>query len=680
MNRSCLSFLAISYALTLGQIEDLKYPCRNQLQDFSLPSLKGNKFVGPIASFEPEGLQFAQPISVIFPVDLSQYKKLNALKAYLYDESIDKWIPTPITNIDEENGLVTASIDHFSSLALALEDDGLDTTHNIDDAGDFDMGFGCGTIKDINRNGGPPKWPLDLILLASLMLWFGLRNAKFKKIAKPALLMLYCKRWLEIKLKKGYFLALESVAVGNPLNSIALYKEQMMIKKSIALMSTIAVICALSIFPGNADSATYYVSPSGSDSNSGTTASSPWETITKAADTAVAGDTVIVKAGTYTDPTATSQEAFNPANSGTSTNPITFKSDPPLAAILIEFKSGVPALAVYGRNNIVIDGFKVEGRLGVYYSDHITIQNNEVIKGGIQAGDASLNWGIIVHTADDNIIRDNYVHDMLHSGNSSHNTAGIMVGFIANRNIIERNYVDAGGGTVYSAYGQKGGDINDNTWNNNIAENAKVGFLGMGSTDGTKWASDNNFFNNTIINCTIGAFELDHNTQRFKIQNNTAYNCTSFLHAIKASNIDHEISYNIGVGYTYAIRWEGYSEVSGSIVTPFTSLINYSDNNCFHEFPSFAYREKTPTLNYTFAEWKDATSHDSNSYFTDPLFEDVDKNNFTLKQSSPCKTVDETTGQIQYWGASDADPIDRPTEDPPTDSASPSAPIGLWIQ
>jgi hypothetical protein len=62
--------------------------------------------------------------------------------------------------------------------------------------------------------------------------------------------------------------------------------------------------------------ATYYVSPPGNDSNSGTE-SSPWGTIQKAADTLAAGDTVIVQAGTY-------NERVTPARSGTPGNPITF--------------------------------------------------------------------------------------------------------------------------------------------------------------------------------------------------------------------------------------------------------------------------------------------------------------------------------------------------------------------
>ena len=65
-----------------------------------------------------------------------------------------------------------------------------------------------------------------------------------------------------------------------------------------------------------AHSATYTVSTQGNDKNPGT-AQSPWRTIQKAANTAIAGDTVQVQAGTYA-------ERVTFPKSGTASNPITF--------------------------------------------------------------------------------------------------------------------------------------------------------------------------------------------------------------------------------------------------------------------------------------------------------------------------------------------------------------------
>ncbi|MEO0734185.1 MAG: right-handed parallel beta-helix repeat-containing protein, partial [Bacteroidota bacterium] len=61
-----------------------------------------------------------------------------------------------------------------------------------------------------------------------------------------------------------------------------------------------------------------HVDPSGNDGNAGT-AAAPYATIGKAAAVAVAGDVVIIHAGTY-------EETLRPANSGTPGNPIVFRS------------------------------------------------------------------------------------------------------------------------------------------------------------------------------------------------------------------------------------------------------------------------------------------------------------------------------------------------------------------
>ena len=66
-----------------------------------------------------------------------------------------------------------------------------------------------------------------------------------------------------------------------------------MIKK--ALFNAIVVLT----FSGLAQATTYYVSPIGSDSYNGTSLSTPFKTIQKAANSARAGDTVFVKAGNY---------------------------------------------------------------------------------------------------------------------------------------------------------------------------------------------------------------------------------------------------------------------------------------------------------------------------------------------------------------------------------------------
>ena len=77
-----------------------------------------------------------------------------------------------------------------------------------------------------------------------------------------------------------------------------------------------AIIATFLFIAGVADAASYYVSKTGSDTNSGAQAS-PWLTVAHAAAVASAGDTVTINPGTYSEDVTLSK-------SGTSTARITF--------------------------------------------------------------------------------------------------------------------------------------------------------------------------------------------------------------------------------------------------------------------------------------------------------------------------------------------------------------------
>jgi len=88
-------------------------------------------------------------------------------------------------------------------------------------------------------------------------------------------------------------------------------------------MKRLFLIAVFLLIPTIVFGATYYVDTdsvggTASDSNNGTATNTPWLTISKANSTATAGDTVYLRAGTYS-------EYINPSNSGTSGNPITFQ-------------------------------------------------------------------------------------------------------------------------------------------------------------------------------------------------------------------------------------------------------------------------------------------------------------------------------------------------------------------
>lgn len=101
----------------------------------------------------------------------------------------------------------------------------------------------------------------------------------------------------------------------------------------------LAVLLLLTTF---ASAATYYVSTSGNDNNAGTLAQ-PFRTIQRCANLAVAGDTCIVRAGSY-------NEVVNVVSSGVANN-------------LIEFQASgnaiVAGFSISGRHYIRIEGFEI---------------------------------------------------------------------------------------------------------------------------------------------------------------------------------------------------------------------------------------------------------------------------------------------------------------------------------
>lgn len=151
------------------------------------------------------------------------------------------------------------------------------------------------------------------------------------------------------------------------------------------LIAFVLTTCSLStVVPmilARPDAKTYYVAPTGNDSNPGTE-TSPWRTIQKAADTLVAGDTVYVRAGTY-------KERVTPKSSGTdASHRITYASYPGERATIDGKGVSVPEYVglfhIEGKKYITVSGLKItnSGYYGINAdsSNNITIQQNITYK------------------------------------------------------------------------------------------------------------------------------------------------------------------------------------------------------------------------------------------------------------------------------------------------------------
>ncbi|MFF0022936.1 right-handed parallel beta-helix repeat-containing protein [Streptomyces sp. NPDC005496] len=108
-----------------------------------------------------------------------------------------------------------------------------------------------------------------------------------------------------------------------------------------------------------AASRTYYVSPSGSDGNTGTSPAKPFRTLQKAADNTAPGDTVSVMNGTYTQRPGGS-DVLVISRSGRSGAPITFQAHPGHHPV-IHPVTAWNGIRVNGASHIAIRGLEVKG-------------------------------------------------------------------------------------------------------------------------------------------------------------------------------------------------------------------------------------------------------------------------------------------------------------------------------
>jgi hypothetical protein len=204
------------------------------------------------------------------------------------------------------------------------------------------------------------------------------------------------------------------------------FKRLLWIKDKPANFNLLKLVEIVALFLGvsvEAFAATYYVSPAGSDSNSGTL-TAPFRTIQKAASLVNAGDTVIVKDGVYTDTYAPGYMLYL-TRGGTASNPITFKSENKWGAVIDGQNANECVSFTRNANYVRIENFEIRNcTVGVISADNVGathgyIYGNDIhhlSHHGIDLDNSSHNF-----TIDSNVIHD------LDTTNPDWNTYGIYV-------------------------------------------------------------------------------------------------------------------------------------------------------------------------------------------------------------------------------------------------------------
>jgi hypothetical protein len=291
---------------------------------------------------------------------------------------------------------------------------------------------------------------------------------------------------------------------------------------------TVLITLAL---PAALGAATYYVSPSGNDANSGSSAA-PWKTLQFGASNLVPGDTLNAKAGTY----AGFVVGWDPAGqgvygviAGTAGHPITIQADPAAAAGSVIINSGNSKTHVGvdlepGCDFITISGFTIDGAGGIAnypdkgsgikatgnddvirnnivrnidYGFGITSDeaNRIVIDGNTVTGTGShgnTNYGHAIYVAgatDGAIVTGNILHDNDYTGLQFNGDPDLVTGAL-----VEGNRIYDNGGNAINADGLQTSIIR-----NNVFYDFEHYGIVLFQTDASAPSINNTIVNNTIV-------------------------------------------------------------------------------------------------------------------------------------------------------------------------------------
>jgi len=444
----------------------------------------------------------------------------------------------------------------------------------------------------------------------------------------------------------------------------------------------------------------YYVAKDGSNSWDGSL-EHPWLTIQKAADTMVAGDTVYIKEGVYTERVVAQQ-------SGSSEKFITYKAYPGHKPVIDAGGSGT-AFSIIGKSYIKIDGLEIRnaGNWGILVEDstnieirnvkvsysnleniqirgdssqvllencevshsqnysgidiyqyndrphHVTVRNctahhNEQFAGiaSEQADNLIIDsnicynnqLGIDIGSGDKNIIKNNTVYDC---------ETGIALSSNEDSEVYDNIIYNIENEAIYSYCFSVHGEAHArNKWYRNIVYNSGFGiYESKWDREGNEGvSSDHEFYNNLFYDIgTHGTYRVPFYFQSstgIKFHNNTIYmNANYDAVQLLEGSINSKIKNNIiSISGNKSLIIMDSSSSSGAVV----------DYNCYHN--------RAGTV----------TGLGEHSIAKDPKFVDVAGHDFHLQKTSPCVDAgDPATGadfdldgrESPQDGDGDGDPI-----------------------
>ncbi|XMN11783.1 right-handed parallel beta-helix repeat-containing protein (plasmid) [Streptomyces griseobrunneus] len=356
-----------------------------------------------------------------------------------------------------------------------------------------------------------------------------------------------------------------------------------------ALLASSAPLGLLTMAAGPAHAAgrTYFVSPSGNDSNPGTSAGAPFRTIQKAADSTAPGDTVLLMNGTYSERPGGS-DVLVISRSGRAGAPITYQAHPGHHPVL-HAVTAWNAIRVSGAAHIAIRNLEVKGN-----NANLSLAAAER---GASTKNAKFNTNCV--SIDKDRSSGTRPHHIEVTGNTVHDCAGGGIGASDIDHItIDRNHVYSNawysvyansGISILSARDVDGGDVKAHRiriTNNRVHDNeSKVKW------ERCKCYSDGN---GIIIDTLKASDGRPGYRSRVLVANNLSYNNGgSGIHSFKSQHVD--IVNNTAYKNGRSTRMESYANIFAHDSTDVRLL-----NNIAYGRPGQATNSKSRNTDVTY--------------------------------------------------------------------------------
>lgn len=405
------------------------------------------------------------------------------------------------------------------------------------------------------------------------------------------------------------------------------------------------ILFAIVLFnPISVRAATYYISPSGSNSSSGTS-TSPWKTFAYATPRLLAGDTLILRDGTYTKSTTGLPNIgcgfSGNVLSGTSTQPITIKAEHERQAFL-KADGTSAAFRMNYCSYWVIDGLRAEnadlapanggssmaGPFAIYYSSNITMRRLLAAKPNTYFN----THGILIASSSNVLVEESEVYNFHRHGVLAYGSRNVTIRRIYANG---RNYPIAVGG-----YGNAGGDEGCGQYDstNGIIENCisenneSIGIPGT--------SKNTEVLGSICLNCnTTGIFV--ENRGNVAYQNNIIENSLTF----KCTPTSNNNFWNLG---SQGLTWRNNSAINnsssgfvtennGGTVTSVTGVNNLAYKNAGNGF----YIKEVPSNGYTI-DYSNSVTNATNYNPVDSTCPNCFSN---AQQTAPTNFYNPSTGQ-----------------------------------